>query len=70
MAMNFATDVIVDAANKLTLKKIEVPTTSGGSTAGPGSNGQVLKSNGSTVYWGNSDAPTAITNSEIDALFS
>ena len=31
---------------------ILAPTTSGGSTYGVGSNGQVLKSNGTTVYWG------------------
>lgn len=30
---------------------ILIPTSSGGSTYGVGSNGQVLKSNGSTVYW-------------------
>lgn len=30
---------------------INIPTSSGGTTLGPGSNGQVLKSNGSTVYW-------------------
>ena len=32
--------------------KILAPTTSGGSTYGVGTNGQVLKSNGTTVYWG------------------
>lgn len=30
---------------------INAPTASGGSTYGPGTNGQVLKSNGTTVYW-------------------
>ena len=32
-------------------KIINAPTSSGGTTYGPGSNGQVLKSNGSSVYW-------------------
>ena len=31
---------------------IEAPTTSGGTTYGAGTNGQVLKSNGTTTYWG------------------
>lgn len=33
-------------------KSLKIPTTSGGTTYGVGSNGQVLKSNGSTIYWG------------------
>lgn len=39
--------------NTIQFNKLSVPTTSGGSTYGPGANGQVLKSNGSTVYWAN-----------------
>lgn len=31
---------------------IKAPTSSGGTTYGPGTSGQVLKSNGTTVYWG------------------
>ena len=38
----------------LKLKTINAPTSSGGTTYGAGSSGQVLKSNGSTVYWGSS----------------
>ena len=34
----------------LQTNKIKVPTTSGGSSYGIGSNGQVIKSNGTTVY--------------------
>ena len=41
----------------LKVSTINAPTSAGGSTYGPGSNGQVLKTNGSTVYWGN--APSA-----------
>ena len=35
------------------ITKISAPTTSGGTTYGAGSDGQVLKSNGTTVYWAN-----------------
>ena len=31
---------------------VNAPTTSGGSTLGPGTSGQVLKSNGTATYWG------------------
>ena len=70
MAMTFATDVTVDGSNTLQTKKIKLPTTSGGSTYGTGSNGQVIKSNGTTVYWANADAGTAISDAQIDALFT
>lgn len=33
------------------MKTINAPTASNGTTYGPGTNGQVLKSNGSSVYW-------------------
>ena len=33
--------------------KLEIPTSSGATTLGVGSAGQVLKSNGSTIYWDN-----------------
>lgn len=39
---------------------LNIPTTSGGSTYGAGTNGQVLKSNGTTVYWA-SDTDTKVT---------
>lgn len=39
----------------LQAQTLQVPTTSGGSTYGVGSNGQVIKSNGSTSYWGTID---------------
>ncbi len=41
---------------------IQAPTSSGGSTYGTGSSGQVLKSNGSTIYWANdSNSDTKVT---------
>jgi len=36
----------------LLVTTIKAPTTNGGAIYGVGSNGQVLKSNGTTVYWG------------------
>lgn len=47
----------VNAGVALQLNTLKLPTTSGGTTYGVGSSGQVLKSNGSTVYWG-SDSNT------------
>ena len=38
--------------NEVQISKVHVPTSSGGTTYGAGTNGQVLKSNGVTVYWG------------------
>lgn len=40
------------------LFKLSIPTTSGGSTYGFGSNGQVVRSNGTSTYWG----PPVTTN--------
>ena len=44
----FIGDII---ANKARLTSLEIPTTSSGSTYGLGSSGQILKTNGSSVYW-------------------
>lgn len=44
-------DVTVNAGKSIQLNTLKIPTSSGGSTYGVGSNGQVLKSNGTTVYW-------------------
>ena len=44
-----ATDTIYSSTGQFQI--IKAPTTSGGSTYGPGTSGQVLKSNGSSVYW-------------------
>lgn len=38
-------------ADAIQAKTINAPTSSGGTVYGPGTNGQILKSNGSTVYW-------------------
>lgn len=41
----------VSVGGELKFNKISAPTASGGTTYGNGTNGQVLKSNGTTVYW-------------------
>lgn len=55
-------DLIVDGSSriignlftsKLQSRYFHLPTTSGGTTKSVGSNGQVVKSNGTTSYWGN-----------------
>ena len=42
---------LITAQKGIKLDIIQAPTSSGGTTYGKGSSGQVLKSNGSTVYW-------------------
>ena len=44
-------NITINNGYYLKLNKISAPTSSNGTTYGYGSNGQVLKSNGSTVYW-------------------
>ena len=39
-------------ANKAQLTSLDAPTSSGGTTYGPGTSGQVLKTNGTSIYWG------------------
>ena len=41
----------ISVGGELILNKISAPTASGGTTYGNGTSGQVLKSNGTTVYW-------------------
>lgn len=52
MAMTFATDVNTNGYS-LKIDKISAPTSSNGSTFGAGSAGQILRSNGTKVYWAN-----------------
>ena len=70
MAMTFSTDVVIDPSNTIQTKAIQAPITSGGSTYGAGSSGQVLKSNGTSVYWDDESNGTPITDNEIDSLFT
>ena len=43
-------------ANSVQTPIVKAPTTSGGTTYGVGTNGQVIKSNGTTVYWGDDNS--------------
>ena len=70
-----ATDTVY--ADTVQAKVIEAPTASNGTTYGPGTSGQVLKSNGSSVYWAsdsNSDTnvtqTATTTNAAYEVLFS
>ena len=52
LIVNGASRLVGDAfVNKIQISAVDAPTTSGGTTYGPGSSGQVLKTNGTTVYW-------------------
>ena len=51
MAKTFKFEGAVEATS-LKSNILNAPTTSGGSTYGVGSSGQVLKSNGTSIYWG------------------
>ena len=53
LIVNGATRLIGDAfANTIQITTIKAPSTAGGTTYTAGTNGYVLKSNGSSVYWG------------------
>lgn len=45
------TGTIDASSGTLKIRTINAPTLSGGTTYGPGTNGYVLKSNGSTIFW-------------------
>ena len=51
-------------ANSLQANTFKAPTISNGSEYGIGINGQVLKSNGTSSYWGNENSYTMITNNQ------
>lgn len=68
MAMVFNTGVTLNASKVLKFNTINIPTASSGSTYGAGSNGQILKSNGTTVYWANDNNTTYSTMSLAEAV--
>lgn len=55
---NFTFKNLVSLSGGLQTNILKIPTSSGGSTFGMGSSGQVLKTNGSTVYWGSDNNTT------------
>lgn len=61
-SLNITNDT--DVSNgKLKLKIINAPTSSGGTTYGPGTSGQVLKSNGTSMYWASDSSPSTYLKS-------
>lgn len=54
------------SAGTVKLDVLNIPTSSGGTTFGPGSNGQVLKSNGTTVYWANDNNSNTWRNIKVN----
>ena len=59
LVVNGSTQLVGPAyINTEQLTILNAPTTSGGTTYGPGTNGQVLKSNGSSIYWAAANAGT------------
>ena len=62
---------LVTANGGLQSNVFKAPTSNGGSTYGMGTNGQVLKSNGSTLYWGNDNNTTyGVASTTADGLMS
>lgn len=55
-----ATDTIYSTTNQFQILKI--PTSSNGTAYGVGDNGQILKSNGTSVYWANDNDTTNLTS--------
>lgn len=54
-------------SNAVQAKIFNIPTASNGTTYGPGTNGQVLKSNGASVYWA-SDSNSDINVKQLAAI--
>lgn len=53
LIVNGASRLIGDVfTNKIQITAVNAPTVSNGTTYGPGTSGQVLKSNGTSIYWG------------------
>lgn len=66
MSMTFATDVNVDAGKQIQINKISAPTASGGTTYSNGTSGQVLKSDGTNIYWASdSNSDTKVQQSAV-----
>ena len=58
------TDTIYGATAQLSA--IKIPTTSGGNTLDSGSNGQIIMTNGTDVYWSSTATPSAHTHAAGD----
>lgn len=63
-------NITASGTNILKLYSITAPTSSGGTTYGLGTSGQVLKSNGTSVYWANDNNTTYTTFTRGSTDFS
>lgn len=64
--------MVFDSSVTPQITKLSVPTSSGSTSYGTGADGQVLKTNGTTVYWGSDDkniVPTKVSAFENDAKY-
>ena len=62
LLVNGATRLIGDVfTNKIQITAVNAPTASNSTTYGPGTSGQVLKSNGTSVYWAADDNSQTVT---------
>lgn len=62
LIVNGATRLIGDVfTNKIQITAVNAPTASNSTTYGPGTSGQVLKSNGTSVYWAADDNSQTVT---------
>lgn len=62
LIVNGASRLIGDAfTNKIQITTVNAPTASGSSTYGPGSSGQVLKTNGTSIYWDSAGGAGTVT---------
>ena len=68
MSMNFATNVVVNGENTLQVKTIKAPDATNSSTYSVGTNGQVLKSNGTSTYWGNESGAVTSVDGKTGAV--
>lgn len=67
--MSTLLDTNILEKNSIGFHNLSVPTTSGGTTYGKGTAGQILKSNGSTVYWGD-PVDTALPTRHLDGYYN
>ena len=62
LIVNGASRLIGDTyVNKIQISAVDAPTSSGGTTYGPGSSGQVLKTNGTSIYWDSAGGTGTVT---------
>lgn len=56
------------SAGSIKVDTLQIPTTSNGTTYGKGTNGQILRTNGNTIYWGDSNDEHTHSITDIEGL--